>query len=93
MAISAIVAVGDAGDALVAKLKEKAAQLKIGAGDSRSTARTSTWGRSSRSAHRDKVAGYVDKGVAEGAKLVLDGRDVQGTGRTASFSALRCSTT
>ena len=25
-------------------------------------------------AHRDKVAGYVDKGVAEGATLALDGR-------------------
>jgi malonate-semialdehyde dehydrogenase (acetylating)/methylmalonate-semialdehyde dehydrogenase len=29
--------------------------------------------------HRDKVAGYVDKGVAEGAKLVLDGRTFKST--------------
>ena len=26
-------------------------------------------------AHRDKVSGYVEKGVSEGAKLVLDGRN------------------
>src|SRR5207245_6816649 len=27
-----------------------------------------------RAEHRDKVAGYIDKGVAEGAQLVVDGR-------------------
>ena len=36
-------------------------------------------------AHRDKVAGYVDKGVAEGAKLVLDGRGLQGAGHENGF--------
>ena len=36
-------------------------------------------------AHRDKVAGYVDKGVAEGAKLVLDGRAFEAAGRDGFF--------
>jgi malonate-semialdehyde dehydrogenase (acetylating)/methylmalonate-semialdehyde dehydrogenase len=35
--------------------------------------------------HRDKVAGYVDAGVAEGATLVVDGRHVSPTGRPDGF--------
>jgi malonate-semialdehyde dehydrogenase (acetylating)/methylmalonate-semialdehyde dehydrogenase len=70
MAISAIVAVGEAADPLVAKLKEKASRLKIGAGD----AADIDMGPLVTRAHRDKVSSYVDKGVAEGARLVLDGR-------------------
>jgi malonate-semialdehyde dehydrogenase (acetylating)/methylmalonate-semialdehyde dehydrogenase len=70
MAISAIVAVGEAADGLVQKLKERAANLKIGAG----TGKDVDMGPLVTKAHRDKVASYVDKGLAEGAKLVLDGR-------------------
>jgi malonate-semialdehyde dehydrogenase (acetylating)/methylmalonate-semialdehyde dehydrogenase len=70
MAISAVVAVGEAGDPLVAKLKERAAQLKIGPG----TGKDIDMGPLVTCAHRDKVAAYVDRGVEEGAKLVLDGR-------------------
>jgi len=70
MAISAVVAVGEAGDPLVARLRQKAAALKIGPGDGKDM----DMGPLVTRAHRDKVAGYVDRGVAEGAKLVLDGR-------------------
>ncbi len=70
MAISAVVAVGEAGDPLVAKLKIKASNLKIGPGDGQDM----DMGPLVTCAHRDKVAGYIDKGVAEGAELVLDGR-------------------
>ena len=70
MAISAIVAVGDVADALVEKLRSRAADLKIGAGSGKDI----DMGPLVTGAHRDKVAGYVEKGVAEGAKLVLDGR-------------------
>ena len=70
MAISAVVAVGEAGDPLVAKLKDKAAKLKIGAGDGKDM----DMGPLVTRAHRDKVASYIDRGVAEGAKLMLDGR-------------------
>ena len=70
MAISAVVAVGEAGDPLVAKLKQRAGNLKVGPG----TGKDVDMGPLVTCAHRDKVAGYVDKGVAEGAQLVLDGR-------------------
>ncbi|MBM3344053.1 MAG: CoA-acylating methylmalonate-semialdehyde dehydrogenase [Betaproteobacteria bacterium] len=74
MAISAVVAVGDIGDALVAKVKEKASVLKIGPGDAKVGGKEMDMGPLVTQAHRDKVAGYVDKGVAEGATLALDGR-------------------
>jgi len=70
MAISAVVAVGNIADPLVAKLKDKASKLAIGPGD----APGMDMGPLVTKVHRDKVASYVDQGVAEGAKLVLDGR-------------------
>jgi len=75
MSISAVVAVGASADPLVAKLREKASQLKIGPGDGKDM----DMGPLVTRAHRDKVAGYVDKGVAEGAKLILDGRGLKVT--------------
>jgi len=70
MAISAVVAVGEAGDALVEKIAAKAAKLKVGAGSEAGV----EMGPLITRAHRDKVKNYVDAGVAEGATLVLDGR-------------------
>jgi malonate-semialdehyde dehydrogenase (acetylating)/methylmalonate-semialdehyde dehydrogenase len=81
MAISAIVAVGGVGDALVEKLRERASGLKIGPG----TGKDIDMGPLVTGAHRDKVAGYVDKGVAEGAKLVLDGRGFKAPGNEKGF--------
>jgi malonate-semialdehyde dehydrogenase (acetylating)/methylmalonate-semialdehyde dehydrogenase len=81
MAISAVVAVGEAGDGLVQKLREKAAKLKIGPGSGKDI----DMGPLVTAAHRDKVAGYVDKGVAEGAKLVLDGRNYKASGHEKGF--------
>jgi malonate-semialdehyde dehydrogenase (acetylating)/methylmalonate-semialdehyde dehydrogenase len=81
MAISAVVAVGDIADPLVGKLREKASQLKIGAGNTKDI----DMGPLVTKAHRDKVAGYIDKGVAEGAKLVLDGRASRAGGETGYF--------
>jgi malonate-semialdehyde dehydrogenase (acetylating)/methylmalonate-semialdehyde dehydrogenase len=73
MAISAVVAVGAIGDPLVAALRDRAAKLKVGPG----TGEGVDMGPLITRAHRDRVAGYVDKGVAEGAKLVLDGRGLK----------------
>src|SRR6266508_3467815 len=70
MAISAVVAVGDAGDPLVKLLEKKARAIKIGPGDQDGV----DMGPLVTCQHRDKVAGYVDAGVREGAKMVLDGR-------------------
>ena len=70
MAISVAVCVGDAtADALVAKLAPKVAALKIGPG-----CLDPEMGPLVTGMHRDKVRGYVDAGVAEGATLVVDGR-------------------
>jgi len=73
MAISAVVAVGAAGDPLVKLLAEKAQQIKVGAGDGEGI----DMGPLVTCQHRDKVASYIDAGVKEGARLVLDGRKAQ----------------
>jgi malonate-semialdehyde dehydrogenase (acetylating)/methylmalonate-semialdehyde dehydrogenase len=70
MAISAVVAVGAAGDPLVKLLEKKAKAIKVGAGDADGV----DMGPLVTCQHRDKVAGYVEAGLKEGAKLVLDGR-------------------
>ncbi|OGI47493.1 MAG: methylmalonate-semialdehyde dehydrogenase (acylating), partial [Candidatus Muproteobacteria bacterium RBG_16_65_34] len=81
MAISTVVAVAEAGDALVAQLKERAAKLKVGAGDRDGM----DMGPLITAAHRDKVKGYIDTGVAEGAELVLDGRGLKVPGYERGF--------
>jgi malonate-semialdehyde dehydrogenase (acetylating)/methylmalonate-semialdehyde dehydrogenase len=70
MAISAVVAVGAAADPLVKLLKKKAEAIVIGPGDKEGV----DMGPLVTAQHRDKVSGYVDLGVKEGAKVVLDGR-------------------
>ncbi|MEV6775639.1 CoA-acylating methylmalonate-semialdehyde dehydrogenase [Streptomyces syringium] len=69
MAISAVVAVGDTGDALVAKIRDRAEKIKIGPGGDP----TSEMGPLITKAHRDKVASYVHGAAAQGAEVVLDG--------------------
>jgi malonate-semialdehyde dehydrogenase (acetylating)/methylmalonate-semialdehyde dehydrogenase len=71
MAISAVVAVGAAADPLVKLLEKKARAIKIGPGD----APGMDMGPLVTAEHRDKVAGFIEKGIAEGAKLVVDGRN------------------
>ena len=73
MAQSVAVAVGDIGDELVSRLVKKAEALKIGPGMDKS----SEMGPLVTKEHLEKVKGYVDLGVKEGAKLVLDGRDLK----------------
>ncbi len=73
MAISVVVAVGDqVADALIERLVPKIQALKIGAG----TACGLDMGPLVSAAARDKVKGYIDAGVAQGAKLVVDGRQL-----------------
>ncbi|MGP1393882.1 MAG: CoA-acylating methylmalonate-semialdehyde dehydrogenase [Inquilinaceae bacterium] len=73
MAISVAVAVGDVGDALVDSLAKKVRALKVAPG----TDPDAEMGPLITRAHLDKVRGYVDLGVEEGAKLVVDGRDLK----------------
>ncbi|MGK5630097.1 CoA-acylating methylmalonate-semialdehyde dehydrogenase [Streptomyces sp. URMC 123] len=69
MAISAVVAVGDIGDELVAKIRDRAEKIKIGPGDDPA----SEMGPLITKAHRDKVASYVTGAADQGAEVVLDG--------------------
>jgi malonate-semialdehyde dehydrogenase (acetylating) / methylmalonate-semialdehyde dehydrogenase len=69
MAISAVVAVGAAADPLVKLLEKKAKAIKVGPGDQEGV----EMGPLVTGQHRDKVASYIEKGKAEGAKAVLDG--------------------
>ena len=73
MAQSVAVAVGDVGDELVSRLSKKAEALKIGPAMDKS----SEMGPLVTKEHLEKVKGYVDLGVKEGAKLVLDGRNLK----------------
>ena len=72
MAISVAVPVGEkTADALVSKLEPKIRALKIGSGFNAE----SEMGPLVTQQHLNKVRGYVDAGVEEGAKLIVDGRD------------------
>jgi len=81
MAISAVVAVGAAADPLVALLKKKAEAIMVGPGEKEGV----DMGPLVTRQHRDKVAGYVDQGVKEGAKLVVDGRGQKVPGHEGGF--------
>ncbi|MBF8191279.1 CoA-acylating methylmalonate-semialdehyde dehydrogenase [Nonomuraea sp. K274] len=70
MAISVVLAVDPIGDELVQKIVERVDKLVLGPGDDPK----SEMGPLVTRAHRDKVASYLDLGVEEGAKLVVDGR-------------------
>ena len=73
MAQSVAVAVGNVGDELVKRLSQKVEALKVGPGMDK----TSEMGPLVTKEHLDKVRGYVDLGVKEGAKLVVDGRNLK----------------
>ncbi len=73
MAQSVAVAVGGIGDKLVEKLSKKVEALKVGPG----LDKNSEMGPLITKEHLEKVKGYVDLGVKEGAKLVVDGRDIK----------------
>ncbi|CUA90027.1 methylmalonic acid semialdehyde dehydrogenase [Chelatococcus sambhunathii] len=71
MAISVAVPIGEkTADALIAKLEPRVRALKIGPG----TDPDAEMGPLVTKQHLERVRGYVDTGVAEGAKLVVDGR-------------------
>jgi malonate-semialdehyde dehydrogenase (acetylating)/methylmalonate-semialdehyde dehydrogenase len=71
MAISALVAVGPIADDLISKIEDRMGKIVTGDGT-----RGTDMGPLVTGVHRDKVKGYIDAGVAEGATVVVDGRDV-----------------
>ncbi len=73
MAVSVAVAVGGVGDRLMDKLVPRVRALKIGPG----TDPEAEMGPLVTRQHLDKVGSYVDLGIREGAKLVVDGRGLK----------------
>jgi len=82
MAIPLVVAVGDAAaDAVIAGLTHEIAKMKVGPG----TDNANDMGPLITQQHYEKVKGYVDSGVAEGAKLLIDGRNLQVPGHEGGY--------
>ena len=71
MAISVVVAVGGVGDKLIDAITERLPKLKVGPG----TDPSAEMGPLITGEHRDKVASYLAGAPAEGATIVVDGRD------------------
>ena len=71
MAVSVVVAVGDIADPLVEAIKIRMEKLVIGPGDDPA----SEMGPLITEEHRDRVASYIGSGAANGADLVVDGRE------------------
>jgi malonate-semialdehyde dehydrogenase (acetylating)/methylmalonate-semialdehyde dehydrogenase len=70
MAISVVVAVGDAAEPLVSAIEERLPKIKVGPG----TDAEAEMGPLITREHRDKVAGYLDSAPQQGATLRVDGR-------------------
>ncbi len=81
MAQSVAVAVGKIADPLVNNLSKKVESLKVGPG----LDKKSEMGPLVTKQHLDKVKSYVDLGVKEGAKLIVDGRDLKLQGYEKGF--------
>jgi len=74
MAISVAVLVGDVADKIVPKLIERTKALKVLDGENLAA----EMGPIVTEAARSRIRGYIDAGVAEGAKLLVDGRQFNG---------------
>ncbi|MDN3222483.1 CoA-acylating methylmalonate-semialdehyde dehydrogenase [Pseudomonas nunensis] len=81
MAISIAVAVGDVGDQLIAKLLPRIDQLKVGNG----MLGDSDMGPLVTAEHKSKVEGFIGEGVAQGAQLIVDGRNFKVPGAENGF--------
>ncbi len=81
MAISIAVVVGDVGDRLIEKLLPRIDQLKVGNG----MQKDSEMGPLVTAEHKAKVEGFIDQGVAQGSKLIVDGRGFKVPGAEGGF--------
>jgi malonate-semialdehyde dehydrogenase (acetylating) / methylmalonate-semialdehyde dehydrogenase len=71
MAISAVVTVGDIGDAFIKAVQQRLPNVKVGPGNDPDNEMGPLITRE----HRDKVASYLDSGAEQGAEVVADGRE------------------
>ena len=81
MAIAVAVAVGEAGDRLVEAVKQQLAELLVAPG----TVERADMGPLVTREHLERVRGYVELGVQEGAELVVDGRGIRVTGHEQGY--------
>jgi malonate-semialdehyde dehydrogenase (acetylating)/methylmalonate-semialdehyde dehydrogenase len=81
MAISVVVAVGDAGDKIVDALAQRTAALKVRDG----MASDAEMGPVVTQAAKQRIERLIGEGVEQGAKLVVDGRDHKVVGRENGF--------
>jgi malonate-semialdehyde dehydrogenase (acetylating)/methylmalonate-semialdehyde dehydrogenase len=81
MAVSVLVAVGDAGARLVPRIVARAQSLKVGAGHEAGV----EMGPLVTALHRSRVEGYIARGVEEGAQLLVDGRGRRVPGHEQGF--------
>jgi len=81
MALPVVVVQESIADELVAAIVEKAKALRIGPSWNRDT----DMGPVVTSSHRDFITGWIETGIKEGAKLVLDGRDLKVPGYENGF--------
>ncbi len=72
MAISVVVAVEPIADEMIQRISNQMAKIKVGDGR-----RSCDMGPLVTKEHRDKVAGYIDIAANDGAKVVVDGRNVE----------------
>ncbi|WP_058969773.1 CoA-acylating methylmalonate-semialdehyde dehydrogenase [Type-D symbiont of Plautia stali] len=85
MALPVVVAVGnDTADKLIARLTPLIKALRVGPGIQKGT-EENEMGPVVSAAHQKKVLGYIDKGEAEGAKLVVDGRGIKVAGHEEGY--------
>ena len=80
MAISALVAVEPIADELIAKIAERMSGLTVGDGR-----RNCDMGPLITKEHRDRVSGYIDIAIEDGATVVVDGRGVEVDGAADGF--------
>ena len=81
MALPVVVAEEPVADALVRLLREKAAHLKLGPAYDKNT----TLGPLVSASRRKNVLDWIDRGIREGAELVLDGRGISVPGYENGF--------
>ncbi len=70
---SILVPVGDNADTLISKFLEAAKNIKVGNGLDEDV----SMGPLVSAAHKQRVLGYIEKGIEEGADLILDGRNCE----------------
>ncbi len=81
LAGSVLIPVGDAHQEARERMADSAKSLKVGDGSEPGV----SMGPVISAKHRERVVGYIEKGVTEGARLLLDGRGLKVPGREKGF--------